>query len=96
MLTFMQHLHWAFVVLPCFSIQTKCFNLSINRFRTQTEIICVCDPENNTGFSPVPMKFLGCSSVQDEVTHMLVSTYELGVLIPSRAGEGRESCISYI
>lgn len=95
MLTFMQHLHGAFVVLPCFMIQTKYFNSSINRFRTQREILCVCDPENNTGFSPVPMKLLGCSSVQDEDMYTFVSTYELGVLIPSRVWGGW-SCISYI
>lgn len=79
MFTFMQHLHWAFLVLPYFLIQTKYFNLSIKRFRTQRENVSVCDAENNTGFSPVPMKLLGCSSFQDEDRYMLMSTYELGV-----------------
>lgn len=41
-----------------------------------------------TGFSPVPVKLLCCSSVQDEDSSILVSTYERSVSIPSRARGG--------
>lgn len=40
--------HWAFVVLQYSAIQTKCFKLCINRFRTQRGVLCVWDPEDNT------------------------------------------------
>lgn len=84
MLTFMQHLQWEFVVLPCLLIQKNCFSLSINRFRAHREILHVT--LKITGFSPAPVKLLGSSSVQDEDLYMLVSTYELSISIPSRGG----------
>lgn len=91
MFTLMQHLQWEFVVFPCLLIPTKNpFSLSINRFRAQREIL----KEKITGFSPVPVKLLGCSSVQDEDSYMLVSTYELSVLIPTRDGNGG-TCVRY-
>lgn len=61
------------------------FSLSINRFRDQREIPCVT--LKITGFSPAPVKLLCWSS--DEDSCMLVSTYELSVLIASRARGGR-------
>lgn len=86
MLSSMQHLQWEFVVLPCLLIRKNYLNLSINRFRTQREILHLT--LKITGLSPAPVKLLGCSSVQDEDLYMLVSTYELSILIPSRAEGG--------
>lgn len=54
----------------------------------------VCNPENNR-ISSAPVKLLGCSSVQVEDSYMLVSTYELSVLIPSRVGGEGGTCVRY-
>lgn len=72
--------HWAFVVLQYSAIQTKCFKLCINRFRAQRGILCVWDPEDNTGFSPASVKLGLQLSLRWKCTH----PYKLGVLIPIR------------